>query len=161
MMDNKESVKQVADLSELLEIKVKDNICITSDIDCKGKVIPYITEMFRGTIEGNNHTISDLTISTEVWGDEQSIALFHYISHATISNLHFKNIRFEIDKNGYTPRIAGLCYECGASTLENVSMELTVSFNKEVALIYEANSVKTTDLAMTCNGKSVETIMNM
>lgn len=156
-----EKAKQVASLSELLEIKAKDNICITADIDCEGQVIPYIAEMFRGTIEGNNHTISNLTISDEVWGDEQSIALFHYLSHATISNLHFKKVRFEIDKKGYTPRIAGLCYECGASTLENVSMELTTSFNDEVALIYEANSVKTSDLAMTCNGKSVETIMNM
>jgi len=156
-----DNVKQVASLSELLEIKAKDNICITADIDCEGQVIPYITEMFRGTIEGNNHTISNLTVSDDVWGDEQSIALFHYLSHATISNLHFKNVRFEIDKNGYTPRIAGLCYECGASTLENVSMELTTSFNEEVALIYDANSVKASDLAMTCNGKSVETIMNM
>ena len=154
-------IKQVASLSELLEIKAKDNICITEDIDCNGQVIPYIAEMFRGTIEGKDHTISNLIVSTEVWGDEQSIALFHYLSHAAISNLHFKNVRFEIDKNGYTPRIAGLCYECGASTLENVSMELSTSFDEEIALIYEANSVKISDLAMTCNGKSVETIMNM
>ena len=156
-----DKTKQVASLSELLEIKTKDNICITEDIDCNGQVIPYIAEMFRGTIEGNNHTISNLTVSTEVWGDEQSIALFHYLSHASITNLHFKNIRFEIDKNGYTPRIAGLCYECGASTLENVSMELTTSFDEEIALIYEVNSVKISDLAMTCNGKSVKTIMNV
>lgn len=156
-----DKTKQVASLSELLEIKTKDNICITEDIDCNGQVIPYIAEMFRGTIEGNNHTISNLTVSTEVWGDEQSIALFHYLSHASITNLHFKNIRFEIDKNGYTPRIAGLCYECGASTIENVSMELDTSFGEEISLIYDANSVKISDLAMTCNGKSVETIMNM
>lgn len=154
-------IKQVASLSELLEIKTKDNICIIADIDCEGQVIPYIAEMFRGTIEGNNHTISNLTVSDDVWGDEQSIALFHYLSHATISNLHFRNVRFEIDKNGYTPRIAGLCYECGVSTIENVSMDLTTSFNEEVALIYDANSVKTSGLAMICNGKSVEIIKNM
>ena len=136
-----DKTKQVASLSELLEIKTKDNICITEDIDCNGQVIPYIAEMFRGTIVGNNHTISNLTVSTEVWGDEQSIALFHYLSHASITNLHFKNIRFEIDKNGYTPRIAGLCYECGASTIENVSMELDTSFGEEISLIYDANSV--------------------
>ena len=156
-----DKIKQVTSLSELLEIKTKDNVCITEDIDCNGQVVPHIAEMFRGTIEGNNHTISNLTVSTEVWGDEQSIAMFHYLSHATISNLHFKNIRFEIEKNGYKPRIAGLCYECGASTIENVSMELDTSFGEEIPLIFDANSVKISDLAMTCNGKSVETIMNM
>ena len=159
-MDSDE-IKRVASLSELLKIKMKDNICITEDIDCEGKVIPYIIEMFKGTIEGNNHTISNLIVSTEVWGDEQSIALFHYLSRATISNLHFKDVRFEIDKNGYTPRIAGLCYECGASTLENISMEIETSFNGEIPLVYDANSIKTSDIAMICNGESVKNIMNM
>ena len=112
-------------------------------------------------VQGNNHTISNLIVSTEVWGDEQSIALFHYLSRATISNLHFKDVRFEIDKNGYTPRIAGLCYECGASTLENISMEIETSFNGEIPLVYDANSIKTSDIAMICNGESVKNIMNM
>lgn len=153
--------KQVSDILGLLEIKTKDNIYISSDIDCKGRIIPYIAEMFRGTIEGNNHTISNLVLSADVWGDEQAISLFHYLSHATISNLHFKNIRFEVDKNGYSPRIAGFCYECGASTVENVSMELSTALVDEIPLIYEANSVKVSNNAMICNGKSVETIKYM
>lgn len=154
-------IKQVTTLSELLEIKTKDKISISADIDCEGKAIPYIVKMFRGAIEGNNHTISNLTLSTEVLGDEQSIALFPYLSHATLSNLHFKNLRFEVDNNGYTPRIAGLCYQCNASIIKNVSMEVITSFEDNIPLIYEANSAKTSDIAINCNGKSVETIKFM
>lgn len=158
---DKAMIKQVTSLSELLEVNAKDIISISADIDCEGKTIPYIAEMFRGSIEGNNHTISNLMLSTEVWGDEQSIAMFHYLSHATISNLHFKNIRFEIDKNGYTPRIAGLCYQCNASIIKNVSMEVITSFEEEIPLIYEINPDQSSDIAITCNGKSVETIKYM
>lgn len=153
---SKETTKQIASLSELLDIKTKDHISIITDIDCGGKTVPFIAELFRGSIEGNNHTISNIVLGVDVWGDEQSIALFHYLSRATILNLHFKNVHFEIDKNGYTPRIAGFCYECGASTIDNVSLDLTTSFGEDIPFIFEENSCNISNVTLTCNGNPVE-----
>ena len=72
---------------------------------------------FRGSLDGNNHIISGLK------GDSNLPFLFYSLDKATIKNLIFANIKWEIEESGWANLIAMLAYD---STFENITILKTV-----------------------------------
>lgn len=64
-------------------VKLDDDITVSTMVgDCDGRP-------FRGTFDGNNHTLTANIVSTATGtsANEQGVAPFHYINRATIKNL--------------------------------------------------------------------------
>lgn len=74
-------------------------------------------QSFKGSLDGNNITISGLK------GDSNLPSLFYSLESATIKNLIFENINWEIEESGWANLIAILAYN---STIENITITKTV-----------------------------------
>ena len=112
-----------------------DGYVIESDIDFSG-VSFTMADNFSGVIYGNNHTLSNLTLSLssrKVDKDtEKSIALFNELSDTTIDNLTFENaaISIQVDK-GVAVKAALLALSAKNVTLTNVKIQgLTIDSGK-------------------------------
>lgn len=144
-------MRTVKSIEDLLSITKTDSIELANDIDCKGKHIPKLCSIFRGIIEGNNHTISNLVIEDTVWGDEQKIALFSYLTHARIRNIRFENIKYIINNGVYTPKVAGLGIDVADTELENITMTVSTSNGECIPLIYDSIGGEHQSLKYICN----------
>ena len=112
-----------------------DGYVIESDVDFSG-ISLTMSDSFTGVIYGNNHTLSNLTLtlnSKKVDKDtEKSIALFNELSDTTIDNLTFKNaaISIQVDK-GVAVKAALLALDAKNVTLTNVKIDgLTIDSGK-------------------------------
>ena len=74
-------------------------------------------QSFKGSLDGNNYTISGLI------GDSNLPFLFYSLENATIKNLIFENINWDIEESGWANLIAMLAYD---STFENITIAKTV-----------------------------------
>lgn len=112
-----------------------DGYVIESDIDFSGVTLT-MADSFSGVIYGNNHTLSNLTLSLtskKVDKDtEKSIALFNELSDTTIDNLTFENAALSIQvDSGVTVKAALLALSAKNVTLTNVKIQgLTISSGK-------------------------------
>ena len=146
-------MRSINTVDELLSLSKTDNVELTADIDCHGKHIPKICSIFRGTLEGNNHAIRNLVIDDPIWGDEQKLSLFSYLTHASIKNIRFENITFLINKGVYTPKIAGLCTNVADSILDNVTVNVLTSNGEDIPMIYDSVGGTDNNLVYTCNNE--------
>lgn len=80
-----------------------------------GNITNY--QAFKGSLDGNNHTISGLK------GDSNLPSLFYSLNNATIKNLIFENINWKIEESGWANLIAMLAYD---SIFENITITKTV-----------------------------------
>ncbi|MEO5634975.1 MAG: 6-bladed beta-propeller, partial [Candidatus Paceibacterota bacterium] len=112
---------------------MKDNLAghyyLANDINCSGfdpdndnkGFIPVGTESdpFTGTFNGNNHTISNLTINRP---DEDYVGLFGYINGGTFQNLTLSG---SVEGQGYVGALIG--YSDQALTIGNISSTISVT----------------------------------
>lgn len=146
-------MRSITNADELFSLTKAESVELMNDIDCQGKHISKLCSVFRGTIIGNNHTISNIVVDDPVWGDEQKIALFNYLTHACIKNITIENVSFIIDKGVYTPNISALCTEASDSVLENITVKVSTSNGEEIPMIYESIGGAQNSLEYTCNNK--------
>ncbi len=124
-------VTNIATCAELMAIDGDnryDTITLTADINCQGvEAHPLIggEDEFRGTFNGNGHTIRNVTINEESgW----NVALFAQSNGATFKDVTLSN--FAVSGEGRVAALVGYAY--GATTVENVkvtdvSIEATTS----------------------------------
>jgi hypothetical protein len=115
--------------------------------------VSALCSVFFGTIDGHNHTISNLIVDDPIWGDEQKIALFRHISNASITNIRFENIKIIIGEEDYLPSIAGLSTDVADSELKNISMTVSTSNGNNIPMIYESVGGVNDNLNYICNNK--------
>ena len=143
---------------DLLTISKNDDVVLMNDLDFCNQKIKCIIPEFRGVLNGNGFTISNLLISDSIWGDEQKIALFTYISHAKIHSLTIREMKFVFPDSVYNPNVAALGVEVNESVIENVKIYVNTSNQREIPMLYETNGTKVNDLEIICNGVSVKPI---
>lgn len=129
---------------------------LTDDIDLSGKEWTPIgtyengdeSKTFRGSFDGQNHTIKGLQIGTEAapntrWG---ACGLFGYaIGRETLSNFHLADVRI-FNKNEYTGALAGRC-ETGIINGVSVTGEI-IGGNQTGGLVGRAPSSELQNCAM-------------
>lgn len=155
-----DEVKYISSVSDLFSIRKNDHIKLTCDIDCEEATTACFTEIFRGRFDGGGFTIRNLILTDTIWGDEQRISLFNYLSNAIICNVIFDNIIIDINLGRYTPKIAGLCVESTNSIIRNVTMSAITNCSS-VPLIYETNGGEAEQLFMFCNGQATKPVKYM
>ncbi len=104
-----------------------DGYSIESDIDLTG-VAFTMSENFSGTINGNGHTLSNLTVSVtsrKIDNDkEKKVALFALMDNATINDLTIADAKFSIQvKSGITVTGALFALEANNVTFNNVTFQ--------------------------------------
>lgn len=122
---------------DFIKITSKGNYELSANIDFKGQKVKWIIDDFRGTLEGNGYTIKNIVIVRKVEFDEQNISLINSMCGATLKNVSFENVRFEIDSGIYFPKVSALCGECEKSILENVKV---VSNLPNIPMVDTSNS---------------------
>lgn len=130
------NVGNCAQLMALDDGNVYDTINLTADIDCTDQEVEplFDGEYFYGTLEGNGHTISNVTIDQPwewavgliarasgatiqnltldnfaITGSDGVSALIGYAEGATISNVHATNVNLQAEY-GYTGGLIGELY---------------------------------------------------
>ena len=96
-----------------------NDIKLASDIDLNGNDINAIT--FKGTFDGQNHTISNLVL-VSYDGTSTGAGLFGERTMGTIKNLKIKNATADVTANedGYAGAVLAAITDQGDVTLENV-----------------------------------------
>ena len=148
-------MEYISNFEELKAIKKNGEYELKNDIDCEDGQISGILPYFTGKIYGEGFTIKNLTISNEIWGDEQTLALFYSMSRAEIKDVCFENITLEYSRGSYKPRIGALAGTCSDCIISNVIMCVSNNSNGETPLVYEASNCKMQNNKMVCNGKEV------
>lgn len=96
-----------------------NDIKLASDIDLNGNEVNAIT--FKGTFDGQNHTISNLEL-VSYDGTSTGAGLFGERTMGTIKNLKIKNATADVTANedGYAGAVLAAITDQGDVTLENV-----------------------------------------
>lgn len=83
-------------------------------------------KQFKGTFDGNNHSISNLTISSS----ENSVGLFGYVTGATLKNLTIKDSSVTTRKSSTNiGALVGSAYGCTIENCHNVDTSVTRNAN--------------------------------
>lgn len=106
---------------------------ILDDLDMTGRPVNTIlNNSFDGTIEGNGHTISNLTIKGRLDGSEYCCGLFKNSAY-TIQNIVLSNVHLECQNVGNKPLYVGILganiTSSGTITVNNCSFSIG-SFNR-------------------------------
>ena len=136
---------------ELKRIKRRGEYRLGCDIDCGGETVKCILGDFSGKLYGDGHTLSNLILSDEIWGDEQFLALFYSTTRAEIQDIIFDDITLKYDRTCYHARIAALVGNCANSIVKNVVVNMNSSDDR-IPLIYEANDCTIEKVAFKING---------
>lgn len=107
----------IDNLTDLMNMDGYGNYLLTTDLDASGFTWHY--GYFYGTLDGGNHTISNLTTSDSIG---EAAGLFVYAETALIKNLGLINLQVSgtYDVGG----LVGDCLDCG---IENVAVEGTMT----------------------------------
>ncbi len=110
---------EISNIEGLQNIQSNQNYILTSDIDASSVANFVSISQFNGILNGNGHTIKNLTIQ----GDS-SVALFLNTFNATIKNLQLQNIKVNVTQNldGQIVKSAILVANSTNTTIENVSL---------------------------------------
>lgn len=138
---------------DLKNIKKNGEYELKNDIDCKNVKIASIISYFTGKINGRGFTIRNLVIGDEIWGDEQTLALFISLNRAEITDINFENINMEYTKGSYKPRIGALAGSCSDCKIVNVDFSVSNSSNEETPLVYEVSNCEMQNNKIVCNEK--------
>ncbi len=136
---------------ELRHLKRKGEYELSCDIDCGGETVKCLLGDFSGKLNGNGHTISNLILSDEIWGDEQSLAMFYSAARAVIQDVVFEKITLSYDRTCYHPRVAALVGNCSNSIVKNVVVKIG-SCDESIPLIYEATDCTIENVTFSING---------
>ena len=145
-------MEYIKSFDDLLNMKRKGEYELACDIDCGGEKIKCIIGDFSGKINGKGHRITNLILTDEIWGDEQTLALFYSMTGAEITDITFEKISIIYDRICYHPRVAVLAGSCSNCVIRNVS----VAMEKEpesLALIYEVNDCEIENVSIIKDGK--------
>ncbi|MFL5305784.1 MAG: ZmpA/ZmpB/ZmpC family metallo-endopeptidase-related protein [Polyangia bacterium] len=109
--------KTINNLTDLKNMDAYGNYLLTANLNASGFTWHY--GYFYGTLDGGNHTISNLTTSDSIG---QAAGLFVYAEGALIKNLKLTNVHVSgtYDVGG----LVGDCVNCG---IENVAVEGTMT----------------------------------
>ena len=93
------------------------SVYLLDDIDLAGKAWTGYGTSYGGIIEGNNHTIKNITLKFPVFGHKNAdCGLFgRLLEDAVLRNITFENIVIEVDDDSSMTRVLGLL----AGTIEN------------------------------------------
>ncbi len=85
-----------ADSVKDLFISPADNHYVINDIDCSDITVNRVSGSFKGTVKGNGHTISNLTVNALRIKSGEKAGLFGTLSEeARFENIRFANISFK------------------------------------------------------------------
>lgn len=101
------------------DANVIETITIVDDIDMAGKTDWVPVELDGVTLEGNGHTISNLSI-TEDGETVNASGLFSVVTNSTIQNLSLDNIVIDEDNIKYVGALAG---EVTGSNISNITVD--------------------------------------
>lgn len=145
-------MEYIKSFDDLLNMKRKGEYELACDIDCEGKTIKSIIGDFSGKLNGKGHRITNLILSDEIWGDEQTLALIYSMTKAEITDITFENISVIYDRTCYQPRVAVLAGSCSNCVIRNVSVIMEKE-PESLALIYEANDCEIENVSIIKDGK--------
>jgi hypothetical protein len=107
--------------SQLSKINASANYYLMNDIDMKSSAIS-IPSTYAGIFDGNNHTLSNITIDKVQKGDDY-FALFTRLNNATIKNITFDNLTYNLELGGKKSQVALISAKVTSSTLENITLK--------------------------------------
>lgn len=115
------------------------NYMIINDITCSGEWTP-ISE-FSGTIDGKNHTISNISITTWLSLDNNLVVGFIRINKGTIKNLNFNATKISATNTGNQHHFTSMGAVCGDNygTLDNVKVYNSSTYVKLGSTDYSKN----------------------
>ena len=145
---------KITTLEQLFAMKPAGQYELLNDIDCQGQIIKCLLADFKGTINGNGYTISNLCIEETAEGDTQPIALFHTLRKAIIRDVIIDNLSMKVQRGCFRPNIAALCVECSNSVIQNVEVRVINANKSKIPLIYDSNDNEISNASITCNGNS-------
>lgn len=148
-------MEYISCFEELKAIKKNGEYELKNDIDCENNKISGILPYFTGKLYGGGFAIKNLIISDEIWGDEQTLALFYNMSRAEIKDVTFENTIMDYSRGCYKPRIGALAGTCSDCIISNVTMYVSNSSSSETPLVYAASNCKMQNNRIVCNGKEV------
>ncbi len=108
--------------AELNAMRSGNDYVLGNDLDCSDYHYTTIAGVFQGTLDGNDHTISNLTIHR---ARSNRSGLFDGISDATIQNIHFENVNIPVNFDGSKADqglIAGAVFYYGENTISNIKV---------------------------------------
>lgn len=146
-------IEYIHNYNDLFKLNRKGIYELVEDIDCEGKSISKIIGDFSGIIDGAGHVIKNLVLCDEIWGDEQTLALFYTMSRAEIRDIKFENLKIVCDDGCFNPRVgalAGICTDC---KIINVTVSVINDSNREIPLVYEASNCELQNNKIVCNGE--------
>lgn len=146
---------EIKTIDDLLNMDRKGEYELVRDIDAEGKTVTCLIGDFSGKFNGNGHKIKNLTIAADIWGDEQTLALFYSMSRAEVRDIFFENLQFDYDVTYYSPRVAVLAGSCSNSTITNVNVTVRSSSGEDITLVYDANDCVMQNNKIVCNGQEV------
>jgi len=111
------SASTLSGLKTALQNHPNEIVALTADINASGA--SWHLGYFAGTLDGMNHTISNLTTSDTIG---QAAGLIVYAEYATIKNLKLTNLHVS-----GTYDVGGLVGDCVACTINNVAVEGALS----------------------------------
>lgn len=106
-------------------------INIISDIDLAGKnwvPIGLRSSIFKGNIEGNNHTIDNIKINSGTSGAPYAAGFCIYMQNSRISNLNFRGT-LNVNNN----YLGFIAYKATSSNFENISISCSLTFSHSVS----------------------------
>lgn len=145
---------EITTVEQLLAMTSNGDYELMRDIDCTGQpAIKCIVSDFKGTLNGNGHTISNLCLEDTAVGDAQPMALFHTTRKAKIIDIVFENLSIKINSKCYKPNVAALCVECSNSQISGVKVFAITPTPNGIPLIYDSNDNEIGNCSIFCNGK--------
>ena len=107
------NVNTMQGLLTALQNNPNGTITLTADLNASG--FTWHLGYFAGTLDGSNHTISNLTTSDSIG---QAAGMFVYAEYATLKNLKLTNLHVT-----GTYDVGGLVGDCRTCTITNVAVE--------------------------------------
>jgi hypothetical protein len=96
---------------------------ITNDINMAGISVSPIASYTGNTFDGNNKTISNLTITDTVIGSDVLCGLFASVQTSTVQNLKVANVTLQSSKVTKPLRIGAIAGKIAGATLTNCDVE--------------------------------------
>lgn len=100
---------------------------LANDLDLEGNTLLYTTTGFTGELDGNGHTIKNITKNL-VKDATERIAMF-YTNEGTIKNLNIENMNITSDKEVSYPE--GIIAQVNKGTIENCTVSGNVTITSE------------------------------
>jgi hypothetical protein len=128
---NTQSIGDCAALMALDDSQSSDNINLTADIDCTSQSASplFVTSPFRGTFDGNGHTIRNVTLNES----SDNVGIISQSNGATIRDLKLENI--SVTGEGYVGSLVGEARNTNIYNVAAQNVDIQGSFDRVGGLI--------------------------